>query len=63
MSLVVMLTEPECEVCLDQNDECEACCPHLDADEYCCLVCGKDLTEDRASRAYDRFKDKMKYGE
>lgn len=51
----------KCEVCGDRieinGDACAACCPHDDTDEYCCLDCGKELGEDRAAAAYDRWKD------
>lgn len=38
-------------------------CEHDDVDDFHCLDCGKDLTEDVMARAYDRMKDRMKYGE
>jgi DNA-directed RNA polymerase subunit RPC12/RpoP len=50
----------QCPVCNDRieinGEACAACCPHDDTDEYCCLDCGKELGEDRAAAAYDRWK-------
>lgn len=43
--------------------ECQECCEHGDMDGGYCLDCGKDRTEELMSRAYDYYKDKMKYGE
>jgi hypothetical protein len=42
---------------------CEACCPHDEHDHGICLDCGKDNYEDMAARAYDRYKDSVKYGD
>jgi hypothetical protein len=54
-------------ICVDWDNDivCEDCCDHGDIcpDERICLVCGKDLTEDLSAKAYDRYKDYMKYGE
>lgn len=46
---------------IDDSEECE----HGDIcqDERCCLDCGKDMTEELLSNAYDRAKDMRKYGE
>ena len=58
------LINMDCQDCDEDNDvTCEDCCDHSDCDEHCCLICGKDMTEDFAARAYDRYKDYMKYGE
>jgi hypothetical protein len=44
----------------EETEECE----HDDLDEHhICLNCGEDLYEDMACRAYDRAKDRWKYGE
>jgi hypothetical protein len=54
----------KCQDCDEDNDiVCEDCCDHSDCDSHCCLICGKDMTEDFAAKAYDRYKDYMKYGE
>lgn len=54
----------ECDI-EDINHTCQLCCEHDDIcyDERCCLVCCEDMTEDLAARAYDRYKDRMKYGD
>lgn len=46
-------------------DTCEKCCEHDDIclDERCCLICGKDMTEHLMAAAYDRAKDRRKYGD
>ncbi len=38
-------------------------CEHGDVEDFHCLDCGKDMTEDIMSKAYDRAKDIRKYGE
>ena len=38
-------------------------CGHDDIEDGICLVCGEDLTEELSARAYDMYKDRMKYGE
>jgi len=38
-------------------------CDHEDLECGHCLDCGADLTEDLMARAYDRAKDRWKYGE
>lgn len=43
--------------------ELQADCEHTDLDDAQCLDCGADLTETLASQAYDRAKDRRKYGE
>jgi len=57
----------KCQDCGTDNLQviCEECCDHSDIcyDERICLCCGKDLTEDLSAKAYDRYKDYMKYGE
>ena len=58
-----------CDECKDlgggAGEACQACCEHeYDPDEgFMCLNCGKDGTEHVLSRAYDRVKDAIKYGE
>lgn len=43
--------------------DCEECCDHHELDHFVCMDCGKDLTEQKMSDAYDRAKDIRKYGE
>jgi hypothetical protein len=38
-------------------------CTHDDLDHGICLDCKEDLSSELGSRAYDRYKDLMKYGE
>lgn len=40
-------------------------CDHTDTcmDEFVCLTCGLDRREELMSRAYDRAKDRRKYGD
>lgn len=38
-------------------------CEHSDMEEGYCLDCGLDRTEELASLAYDRAKDRRKYGD
>lgn len=38
-------------------------CGHYDKDDGICLDCGKDLREDLMADAYDRAKDRIKYGD
>lgn len=56
-----------CEDCGEKYEHygCENCCNHdFDPDEgYICLNCGKDGAEEVSSRAYDRYKDFIKYGD
>jgi len=52
----------ECGATNVYDDICEDCCDHSDCDDHCCLICGKDMAETRACRAYDQWKDRMKYG-
>ena len=47
----------------DTLDTCQECCEHIDMDDGYCLLCGKDRTEEMMSLAYDRYKDRMKYGD
>lgn len=56
---------PKSNIGCTEDSPCELCCEHSDIeyDERCCLICGKDMTEDLASAAYDRYKDHMKYGD
>ncbi len=58
----------KCEECgkdAEYYDICFKCCDHSDIeeDERCCLICGRDMTDDLAGRAYDAYKDRMKYGD
>jgi len=58
----------KCEECgkeAEYYDICYDCCEHSDvcSDERGCLICGKDMTEEIMSAAYDRAKDIRKYGE
>lgn len=48
-----------------EDNPCEDCCEHSDVcrDERICLICDKDMSEELSARAYDRYKDRMKYGE
>lgn len=56
-----------CEDCGEEyiGDSCQDCCDHdYDADEgFHCLNCGKDGSEAVQGRAYDAYKDRMKYGD
>lgn len=54
----------ECGCPIDGDERCEACCDHDDVcmDERCCLICGKDMTEEFAARAYDAFKARRQDG-
>lgn len=38
-------------------------CDHSDMEEGQCLLCGADRTEELSALAYDRYKDRMKYGD
>lgn len=42
---------------------CTKCEGEVDVDERCCLECGFDMTEEIMSRAFDDWKDRMKYGD
>lgn len=62
------MSKQECVHCgaeVFDFEVCEQCCEHdFDSSEgYHCLSCGKDGTEEVMSAAYDRMKDRMKYGE
>ena len=61
----VTYTEVRCYECFDHDEQCQECCPHeFDSSEgYTCLNCGKEGAEEVMSAAYDRAKDRMKYGE
>jgi len=37
-------------------------CPH-DIDDGICLNCQKDFREELAAQAYERYKDRVKYGD
>lgn len=56
--------EQEAEVLLaahdNQTDEEE--CDHDDVEDFTCLDCGADRFEAVMSAAYDRAKDRRKYG-
>lgn len=54
-----------CNCNIDNNEVCEECCDHsdIDEDEFVCLICGKDLREDYISKAFDKYKNKFKYGD
>lgn len=58
-----------CEECtkgkFTSGQQCTFCdgtglveCDHSDTDEHCCLICGEEVTEEKACRAYDEEKDK-----
>jgi hypothetical protein len=49
----------------DDGEACPECCEHeFDPGEgYHCLSCGLDGSEDVMADAYDRAKDRMKYGD
>lgn len=51
------------ELKLEAVIEKEAPCDHSDVEDMHCLDCGKDLTEEIMSHAFDRAKDLAKYGE
>ena len=57
----------QCDICGEliwaSYDYCENCCGHDDTDGFECLICGGDLREDIMSQAFDKYKDRMKYGE
>lgn len=56
------LTPQDIEVLLRKVEE-EECEHEFDPDEgFTCLNCGKDGAEEVFSRAYDRAKDRRKYG-
>ena len=46
-----------------EDEECQTCCTHEETDHGVCMSCGYDCSEDIGARAYDRYKDSMKYGE
>lgn len=65
-----MNEEEKCESCgllpddaANKEPACEDCCEHSDCDDHCCLICGKDMAESFSAAAFDRYKDKMKYGD
>ena len=47
------------------REEDEGPCEHTDVceDERVCLDCGEDRTEHMMAKAYDYYKDRMKYGD
>lgn len=47
----------------DNTEDADHCEHDICPDEFICLYCGEDMREDIASRAYDRYKDYLKYGE
>lgn len=56
--------EPECndDHAWDDKGECVRCgeyCDHSDIDEHTCLICGADMTEEWACKAYDNYKDSL----
>lgn len=58
----------QCEDCQDtgelENGEfCQECCEHGDYDHGICGSCGADCYDDLAGRAYDSYKDSVKYGD
>lgn len=42
---------------------CSECCPHDELDHGICMDCEKDFSEEISARAYDTYKDRMKYGD
>lgn len=46
-------------------EDCKICCEHcdIDLDSRTCLWCGLDLEMHIAEQAYERWKNRMKYGE
>lgn len=46
-----------------EEEEIEEECEHEIDDEGLCLNCDEDFREELMSRAYDMYKDHMKYGE
>lgn len=53
-SLKEVMNSPSISHFLDEEDEE---CDHSDVEDAQCLICGEDLTEDMAARAYDMYKD------
>jgi ribosomal protein L34E len=53
-----------CTVAFDEAKKAEECEHDFDPYEgFHCLNCGKDGTEEVMSKAYDRAKDRRKYGD
>ena len=51
------------EIYLEDETTKNAPCDHSDVEDMHCLDCGKDLSEEIMSHAFDRAKDLAKYGE